>query len=103
MRDSDLDRLMRSAASAPNESSAEMPFGFDTRVLANSRAQRTGNSGDLWGFGRLFRRIALSAVAVTILAGSAAWWQVRENDDLDYPTTNAYAIADTAIEAGSWQ
>ena len=102
MRDPDLDRLFRAAASAPNESSNEMPFGFDTRVLANWRAQ-PGRGNDLWQFARVFRRVAVSAVTVAICAGSAAWWQFRENDDLDSPTANAYAIADSAIETDTWQ
>lgn len=103
MRELDLDRLLRAAADVPNESSPEMPFGFDTRVVANWRAQRPGNGAELWSFAGLLRRVALSALAVTICAGSAAWWQIRQNDELDSPTSDAYAIADTAIEAGTWQ
>src|SRR3954452_22915720 len=102
MREADLDRLLRAAASAPNESLPEMPYGFDTRVLANARGERTGG-GDVWAFAHIFRRVTLSAVVVTICAGSAAWWQLRQNDDLDSPTANAYGIADNAIEAASWQ
>lgn len=102
MREPDLDRLFRAASATPDEPPAEMPFGFDTRVLANARVQRAGN-GDVSVFARIFRRVTLSGVIVTILAGSAAWWQLRQNDELDSPTANAYAIADTAIEAAGWQ
>jgi len=101
MREPDLDRLFRAAAAAPNES-PEMPFGFDTRVLANRRASLK-NVGDAWAFARLFRRVTLSAVMVAVCAGAAAWWQLQENDELDSPTANAYAIADNAIEAATWQ
>lgn len=102
MREPDLDRLFRSAASVPNELSDEMPFGFDTRVLANWRAVRS-NGGDVWRFARVLRRLAMSAVVVAICAGSGAWWQFRQNDELDSPTTNAYAIADSVIESSTWQ
>ncbi len=103
MREPDLQRLFRAAAEAPDHDPAEMPFGFDTRVLAHWRAQRSGDGAEQWDLARLVRRIALGAVLVTACAGSAAWWQVQENDELDSPTSNAYAIADSAIAAGSWQ
>jgi len=102
MPEPDLDKLFRAAASVPNESSDEMPFGFDTRVLANWRTSRN-NGADLWFAARIFRRVVLSAVVVTLCAGSAAWWQLRENEELESPTIDAYAIADNAIEAGTWQ
>jgi anti-sigma-K factor RskA len=102
MRAPDLDRLFRAAAASPNEPLPEMPFGFDTRVLARARGERADN-GDVWAFARMFRRATLTAVIVTICAGSAAWWQLQQNDDLDSPTANAYAIADSAIEAATWQ
>jgi hypothetical protein len=102
MGEADLDRLLRAAATAPNESVPQMPYGFDTRVLAKARGKRT-DSGDVWAFARIFRRVTLSAVVVAICAGSAAWWQLQENDELDSPTANAYAIADNAIEAATWQ
>src|SRR4051812_17111378 len=98
MRSADLDRLFRAASAAPNESSPEMPFGFDTRVLANWRAT-SNNVEDAWAFARLFRRVTLSAVMVAVCAGAAAWWQLQENEEVDSPTANAYAIADNAIEA----
>ena len=34
MKDQKIDRLLRSAAQAREEAPAEMPFGFDTRVVA---------------------------------------------------------------------
>ncbi len=103
MREADLQRLLRAAAEAPDGPPAEMPFAFETRVLANWRARRLGEGAELWKFARIFRRVALSAVVVTVCAGSAAWWQFQADDDLDSPTANAYAIADTVIDAGTWQ
>ena len=49
-RDVDLDRLLRAAAQTKAEAPAEMPFGFDTRVIALSR--RNGNGA---AFGALRR------------------------------------------------
>jgi len=43
MSDFDLARLLRSAAQAGDEPPAEMPFGFDTRVIALSRQNGNGN------------------------------------------------------------
>ena len=41
MKDVDLDRLLRAAAQTKEDAPAEMPFGFDTRVIALSR--KNGN------------------------------------------------------------
>ena len=38
MKDHEIDRLLRSAAQSGDEAPAEMPFGFDTRVVALWRA-----------------------------------------------------------------
>lgn len=103
MRDSDLRRLFRAGATSSEEPNIEMPFGFDKRIVATWRGQRPAKGAELWEFARLFRRLAVAAVVVTAGAGSAAWWQLQENDELDLPTTNAYAIADRAIETGTWR
>src|SRR3954451_7386908 len=99
MRDPELDRLMRAAAAAPNERPAEMPFGFDTRVLALARGER-GN--DAW-IASLIRRVAVAAMVVTAFASAAAYWQMSENDELAEPFTNTYAIADNAIDMELFQ
>ena len=39
MKDHEIDRLLRSAAQAPEEVPVAMPFGFDTRVVALWRAR----------------------------------------------------------------
>ena len=103
MRDPDQQRLFRAAAEARDDAPAEMPFGFDTRVLAAARGEAPASTGEAWEFVRLFRRIATAATIVALCAGAAAFWQLRENDELDEPTANAYAMADTMIEAASWQ
>ncbi len=101
---SNLDRLFRAAASAPNELlPEEAPFGFDTRVVANWRAQPSQNGNGSREFARFFQRIAVTAVAVTVCASAGAFWQLQQNDELDEASGGAYAMADTAIEANTLQ
>ena len=101
--DADLDRLLRAAADAPQPESAEAPFGFETRVVALWRSEHLANGTGLRTFTRMFRGVVASALLVTICASAGAYWQFSENDELTEPTANAYAIADTAIEAGAFQ
>jgi hypothetical protein len=98
MRDSNLDRLLRSAAQT-EEPAVTAPFGFDTRVLALLRAARGESSGALQEFALAVRRIAAVAVVVMAFAGVGAYWQLAQNDDDDEPLTNAYAIADNAMDS----
>lgn len=98
---SDLDRLLRAAARVEDAAPDEMPFGFDTRVVARWRGQST--SGDFGDAARWFRRIGAVAVLVTAVAAIGAYSQLDDEDDPGSPLTNAYAIADTAIETGAWQ
>ena len=88
-----LDRLLRSAAQAGDESPPEMPFGFDTRVIALSR--RNGNGA---GFGRLLRRVALVAAAVFIFASTGAYLEFARTGDGVETFGNEFAIADSAIQ-----
>ena len=93
MKDVDLDRLLRSAARAKEETPVEMPFGFDTRVVALSR--RNGN-GAL--FGALLRRVAFVATAVIVLASAGAYFEFNRNGDAIAVSGNEFAIADSAIQ-----
>ncbi len=102
-RDTKLDRLLRGAAASAETSLSEMPFGFETRVLAHWRAERSKNGTAFWEMARIFRRIALGAAIIALCASSAAYWQFEQNDELDEPASNAYAIADSAIEIGAFQ
>ena len=101
--DSDLDRLLQAAARAQKTKPSEMPFGFDTRVVAQWRAQRADNLSASWEFARMFKLVGVMSILVTVLAGAGAWWQFEKNNELGEPLTNAYAIADTAIDAGAWR
>lgn len=95
--ENDLDRLLRSAAKASEESSPELPFGFDTRVVA---LWRTGNSGmnGAAELGPFLRRIVAIAIIVVLLAGIGFYRQQNENEARTAPQTNEYAIADSAIQ-----
>ena len=98
-----LDRLLRAAAASSDAEPATAPFGFETRVVAQWRAQRSVYSGGLGAFARTFRRVIVGAALVTVCASAGAYWQLAENDELAEPSLNTYAIADSAIEAGSFQ
>jgi hypothetical protein len=93
MKDVDVDRLLRSAARVKDEAPAEMPFGFDTRVIALSR--KNGNGAM---FGALLRRIALVAAAVIVLAGAGAFFEFNNDNEVFATTGNEYAIADSVIQ-----
>lgn len=93
MKDTDLERLFRSAAQTNDDAPAEMPFGFDTRVVALSR--KNGNGA---AFGALLRRITLVAAAVIVLAGGGAYLEFNSNDDSILNAGNEYAIADSVIQ-----
>jgi hypothetical protein len=98
--DSELSRLLRVAAHSAESEPADMPFGFDTRVVAQWRALRSAKASASGEFARLFKLVGAMAILVTIFAGAGAWWQFSQNNELGEPLTNAYAIADTAIDAG---
>jgi hypothetical protein len=91
VKDTDLQRLLRSAAQAKDEAPIEMPFGFDTRVVALSR--RNGNGGLV----KLLRRVALAAAAVIVLASAGAYFESRNSEGND-AFGNEFAIADSAIQ-----
>ena len=99
--DTELDRLLRAACAAPETEPTEAPFGFDTRVVAHWRAQRSPNGNGMRAVTRMLRRVVAGALLVTICASAGAYWQFSENSELAEPTANAYAIADTVIEAGT--
>ena len=98
--DADLDRLLHAAAASP-EAEPEAPFGFETRVVAMWRSQRASNGSGPRAFTWMFRRVVATASLVMICASAGAYWQFSENNELTEPTANAYAIADTVIEAGT--
>lgn len=97
MKKTDVDRLLRSAANAPDAPITDTPFGFDTRVVALWRS--TGNNSDeVAELSRFLRRAGVIASAVLILAGAAAYRQYRDETKFASLATNEYAIADSAIQ-----
>jgi len=92
----DLDRLLRAAAQG-SEPVPEMPFGFETRVVARARAEGPSRAPEAWELARLLRRVAVFSLIVIAFASSASYWQLLENENAAEPYTNDYAIADTAM------
>jgi hypothetical protein len=94
MKDHEIDLLLRSAAQAGDEAPAEMPFGFDNRVVA------------LWhdlaatpnGIASLLRRVALLSAAVIAISTLAAVREIKQSREQYNDFTNEFAIADTAIQ-----
>ncbi len=94
MKDSDLQRLLRAAAETVSDQPDEMPFGFETRVLAVWRA---GLARDFVDVGRLLRRVVLLSLAVIALASAGTYHELRQSDDHDESNDDEYAIVDSAI------
>lgn len=93
--DSHLDRLLKSAAGAVKDTPVEAPFGFDTRVVALWRAAKKSDSLELV---RFVHRVAMLAVAITIVASAFTYRQISEDEEIGETFSNEYAIADSAIE-----
>ena len=92
-----LDRLLRSAANAPEGPAPETPFGFETRVVASWRAG-DASATDVVELTRFLRRTGVIAFAVLALASVGAFRQFAEEAAFTAPQTNEYAIADSAIQ-----
>jgi hypothetical protein len=94
MKDSDLQRLLRAAAETVSDQPDEMPFGFETRVLANWRA---GWTHDFVDVGRLLRRVVLLSLAVIALASAGIYHELGQSDGPDDSNDDEYGIVDSAI------
>jgi hypothetical protein len=94
MKDHEIDRLLRSAAQARDEVPAEMPFGFDTRVVALWR----GLAAKPNGITSLLRRVALLSALVIAISTLAAVREIKQSREQLNDLTNEFAIADTAIQ-----
>jgi acid phosphatase family membrane protein YuiD len=94
MKDHKIDRLLRSAAQARDEVPADMPFGFDTRVVALWR----GLAAKPNGIASLLRRVALLSALVIAISTLAAVREIKQNREQLNDLTNEFAIADTAIQ-----
>jgi len=94
MNNEKIDRLLRSAAQADEEVPAEMPFGFDTRVVALWRAGTPKTNGVM----QLLRRVALLSVAVIVISTIAAVRELNQSREIRESFANEFAIADSAIQ-----
>jgi hypothetical protein len=94
MKKEQIDRLLRSAAQADEEVSAEMPFGFDTRVVALWRAGASKANGVM----QLLRRVAVLSVAVIVISTVAAVREANQSREIRESFANEFAIADSAIQ-----
>ena len=88
-----LQRLLRMAAARP-EPLAQMPFGFDTRVLA--RVNEAGTNGSAL-IAVLARRVTVIACAVIALAAAGLYGASAIDASVD--VTNEYGIVDSAIQS----
>ena len=94
MKNDQIDRLLRSAAQVNEDVPAEMPFGFDTRVVALWRAGMPKTSGVV----QLLRRVAVLSIAVSVIATIAAVREINQNREINESFANEFAIADSAIQ-----
>lgn len=94
MKNEQIDRLLRSAAQADEEDPAEMPFGFDTRVVALWRAGTPKANGVV----QLLRRVAVLSIAVIVISTIAAIREANQSREIRESFTNEFAIADSAIQ-----
>ena len=94
MSNDKIDRLLRSAGKMGEERPAEMPFGFDTRVVALWRT--TFPMGD--GVIQLLRRVAVLSAAVIVVSTIAAVREANQSREIRGSLTNEFAIADSAIQ-----
>ena len=93
--DANLGRLLRSAAIARDDVPVEAPFGFETRVVA---LWRTASPNGTKGMARLLRHMAIVAIALIVVSSAGVVYELSLEPTSDESFTNAYAIADSAIE-----
>jgi hypothetical protein len=94
MKDETINRLLRSAAEAREETVATMPFGFDTRVVALWRAAGPRVNGIM----SLVRRVSVLSAAVIAISTVAVVREASQNREISESFTNEFAIADSAIQ-----
>ena len=94
MKSEQIDRLLRSAAQADEEVPAEMPFGFDTRVVALWRAGTPKANGVM----QLLRRVAVLSIAVIVISTIATIRGANQSREIRESFANEFAIADSAIQ-----
>ena len=92
-----LNNLLRSASRASEEVPTSAPFGFDTRVVTLWRAGGQRSNGN--GLAHLIGRVAILAGAVIIISTAAAFREFQQTqENLNEPSANEFAIADSVIQ-----
>jgi len=94
MKDQKIDRLLRSAGQAGQQVPPQMPFGFNTRVVALLRAGEKKAHGLL----PLLRGVAVLSAVVIIISTIAALREAGQSREIGESFTNEYAIVDSAIQ-----
>jgi hypothetical protein len=96
MKNSALERLLHAASKTAPDQPNEMPFGFDTHVLA---VWRSGRGRDSVGVGRLLQHVVLVCLAVIALASAGVYHDLRQSQEPGEPSFDQYEIADSAISS----
>ncbi len=94
MKNSAVECLLHAAAQAPEVQPNEMPFGFDTRLLAQWRAGFGSEFSDLR---HLLRRVVWLSLAVIALGCAGTYHEWNQGDEASENPGDQYAIADSAI------
>jgi hypothetical protein len=82
-------RLAEAARRMPAEPPAEMPFGFDTRLMARWRARRAGDEAPPWA--ALLRGALICAGVILLLSVAVNYQTLKEREP------GSVAIADSAL------
>jgi len=93
--DRGLNRLFKAAAQAPKPGPEEVPFGLETRVMAEWRASLRPESGDI--FVAWFRRAAIGAC---LLAVASLAWNYHDLTNGEKGISEELAIADASMQKG---
>lgn len=88
-----LDRLLRSAARAPQPVRAALPFGQETRIRAAWRSERSAGEENRW-LGWLRNGFAVACVLVLVSAG-VSWSRTATRE------TDVWAASNVVINLAS--
>ena len=89
MKENPWNRLAAAARQAPAEPWAEMPFGFESRLMADWRMQCDGSEALSWTF--LLRGALVCSALIMILSVAMNYQSLQEREP------GADAIADSAV------
>jgi len=89
--DSQLDKLFKAASRAPRETSCELPYGFETRVLA-AWAASPAEEISLLAFFQRALLACLAVMALTLAYSYGNWNNTVSSNPL-------YAMTDSAVDS----